>query len=112
MPGKSLTINFLSADPSRIRYGFMLAAGAAAINRQVTLFFTMEGITALKHPVPETEELVRACVDLGASFLVCETGLHAMSLNLEDLRADLPLETSGVVGMLNASEGEEEIVVI
>lgn len=112
MSDRSLTINFVSGDASKIHYGFMLGAGAAAINREVTLFFTMEGLKALTSENPEIEELVQACLELGATFLVCETGLHAIGLTMADLRQDLPLEVSGVVGMLNAADGHAEIVVL
>ncbi len=112
MAGKGLKINFVSGDPLKIHYGFMLAAGACAINRPVTLFFTMEGLEALQGGVEDVEELVEACVELGATFLVCETGLSAMNMTLVDLRHDLPLEVSGVVGMLNAGDENAEIVVI
>ena len=46
------------------------------------------------------EELLAACVELGARFIVCELGLKARGLAAEDLRADVPVEIAGVATLL------------
>ncbi|MGF1639513.1 MAG: hypothetical protein ACFCUO_01040 [Rhodospirillales bacterium] len=46
------------------------------------------------------DELITACAELGVRFLVCEMGLRAKGLTGADLRADLPLEETGVVTLL------------
>ncbi|MBI4185161.1 MAG: DsrE/DsrF/DrsH-like family protein [Proteobacteria bacterium] len=52
------------------------------------------------------EELLAAAAALGVGFLVCEMGLRAMRLSPADLRSDLGLKVSGVVGFL-ADAGDE-----
>ena len=51
------------------------------------------------------DELLSACRDLGARFIVCEMGLRAMDLERGDLRGDVPVDLVGVVTFLaDASE--------
>ena len=47
------------------------------------------------------DELLAACVQLGARFMVCEMGLRAKGLTRDRLRADVPIEEGGVVTFLN-----------
>jgi peroxiredoxin family protein len=46
------------------------------------------------------EELVRACLDLGVEFLVCEMGLCALGLEGAELRADLPIQRAGLATLV------------
>lgn len=46
------------------------------------------------------EELLEACVALGVTFMVCEMGLRALSMDAADLRPDVPLTQGGVVTFL------------
>lgn len=47
------------------------------------------------------EELLEACVALGATVMVCEMGLRAVGLDPADLRPDVPVVAGGVVTFLN-----------
>jgi peroxiredoxin family protein len=125
-----LSIIVYSGDYGRVHYALAMASAAAAINRPVTLFFTMGAIRALTKPakggwgaLPVTddtghgtgaaqdaamaeknlatfEELLAACVAFKVTFMVCEMGLRAVSLTPADLRDDLPYQEGGIVSFL------------
>ena len=124
-PPDKLSIVVFSGDFGRVHYAFSMAAAAAAIDRPVTLFFTMEALRALtkgaggtpgwhgiagaaardaefaKRGVATLEELVAACAAHEVTFLVCEMGLRAVELTTADLRDDLAYEEGGIVTFLN-----------
>lgn len=125
-----LSIIVYSGDYGRVHYALAMASAAAAINRPVTLFFTMGGIRALTKPakggwgaLPVTddtghgtgaaqdaamaekglatfEELLAACVAFKVTIMVCEMGLRAVDLTMADLRADVPYQEGGIVSFL------------
>jgi peroxiredoxin family protein len=51
------------------------------------------------------EELLAACVELGAHVIVCEMALRAEAIDPARLRADLRHEIAGVVTFLNQAAG-------
>lgn len=121
-----LSIIVFSGAFERVHYALVLAAGALASNRAVTLFFTMAASQALLAPdgwtrlttetpgaspqsleagfaekgVATFAELLDATLALGATFMVCEMGLKAMGLEAQPLRADIPIQSGGVVTFL------------
>lgn len=125
-----LSIIVYSGDYGRVHYALAMASAAAAINRPVTLFFTMGAIRALTKPVkggwgalPVTddtghgtgaaqdaamadtglatfEELLAACVTFKVTVMVCEMGLRAVDLTMADLRPDVPYQEGGIVSFL------------
>jgi len=120
-----LSIVVFAGDFDKVHYALVLASGAAAVGKAVTLFFTMDACHALKKGagpwrmmptsrrdgetggdmddgfakkgVATFEELLTACPELGVRFLVCEMGLKAIGLERNDLRDDIPIEDGGVV---------------
>ncbi|CCG42620.1 DsrE family protein [Magnetospirillum molischianum] len=46
------------------------------------------------------EDLLAACVALGAQVMVCEMGLRALDLGQDTLRSDVPLRPGGLVTFL------------
>ena len=113
----------------RVHYALVLAAAAAAIGTQATLFFTMDGCRALvksgwrnlpldqptannfknggamdddfkSRGLADFEQLLAACVELKVRFIVCDLGLKARGLAAEALRADVPVEIAGAVTFL------------
>ncbi|SEH64468.1 DsrE family protein [Magnetospirillum fulvum] len=52
------------------------------------------------------EDLLAACVALGASVMVCEMGLRAIGLGLDALRDDVPLHPGGLVTFLTEIGGD------
>lgn len=51
------------------------------------------------------EDLLAACVGLGASVMVCEMGLRALDLTPDALRDDVPLRPGGLVTFLGEIGG-------
>ncbi|MFQ5783704.1 MAG: DsrE family protein [Alphaproteobacteria bacterium] len=136
MTPDKLSVVVFSGDFTRVHYAFATAAAAAAIDRPVTLFFTMEAIRALvkggdgepgwralegaaardaefgKRGVARFEELVAACGALDVRVLVCEMGLRAVGLTVADLRDDLVYEEGGIVTFLNDAHADGAMLFI
>ena len=91
MPPEPLGILLISGGHERAHYAFVLATGAAAIGRQVTLFATNEGCRALLQDWSSLEDAARdaqvrergvagldalreAAVELGVRMLACDFG--------------------------------------
>lgn len=131
-PPDKLSLIVQSGDFDRVHYALMTAAAAVAVNMPVTLFFTMGACRALAKAQDDRpgwvamrtaggeaaatwdaalearrlatfEELLEACVALGARVMVCETGLAAMDMEAGDLRDDVPAEVTGLVSFLKDS---------
>lgn len=132
--GAKLGIIVFSGDYDRVHYALITAAAAAATNRRVTLFFTMDATRALLDTTADGapgwaalaprrggisatardaahgakgiatfEELLAACIELGVTFMVCETGLKALDLTAAALRPDVAVKAGGVVSLLAAT---------
>jgi peroxiredoxin family protein len=123
-----LSIVVYAGDYGRVHYALAMASAAAAMNKPVTLFFTMAAIRALTKQegwrelpagdiAPGTtggdqdmamtakglasfEELLEACVAFKVKVLVCEMGLRAIGLTKADLRDDIAYEEGGIVSFL------------
>lgn len=116
MPVDKLSLVVFSGEFERVHYALAMAAAAAAANRPATLFFTMGAARALVdwRTLPGAsadddlrakglagfEELLEACVALGATIMVCEMGLKALGIDPASLRADLPITPGGIVTFL------------
>ena len=116
MASSPLGILLLSGSHERIHYAFLLAAGAAAIGRDVSIFASNAGCRALFFDaaavaadpreartlaagVAGVAELRDACLELGVRMSVCEAGMR-----IEGLAADafLPgIEVRGVTSFLS-----------
>lgn len=131
-----LSLAVVSGAFTRVHYGLILASSAAAMGREVTLFFTMDGTLALARETGEGapgwtglsgaerdrelvgrgvagfEELIEACRDLGVRFLVCEAGLRALDLTIEDLRPDIEIKVAGAVTFLNDTSDDGKMMLI
>lgn len=117
MPPDGLGILLLSGGHERAHYAFVLATGAAAIGRAVTLFASNEGCRALLRDwssiagaerdgavqasgVAGLAELREAAVALGVRLLACDSGLAMAGLDPACL---LPqVEVAGVPSFLAA----------
>lgn len=116
----------LSGAHERAHYAFVLASGAAALGRQVTLFATNLGCHALcadwsglsgserdarieARGVAGLATLRDACIEMGVKMIACEAGLRAEGLDPGRL---LPqVEAAGVATFL-AAVGAGQIVSI
>ncbi len=123
MAGPALGVLLLSGDHARAHYALVLATGAAALGRAVTLFATNAGCRLFLDPSPLLADpreallaargvatiatLLPAAAELGIGRIACEAGLRA-----EDL-AGAPLapgvEVAGVATFL-AAVGPGQIV--
>lgn len=117
---KNLSIVVFSGEFARVHYALVMASAAAAIGREVTLFFTMEATRALApgwaddaaeaelagKGIGTFEELLQACVEFGVTFMVCEMGRRAVDMAMSDFRDDLPVTEGGVVTFLNQSPAD------
>ena len=100
-----LSLIVQSGDFDRVHYALVVASAALATGKSVTLFFTMEGTRALLPgfaDVPQEtmlaqknlatfEELIAACAELDATFMVCEMGMRATAIGRAQFR---PISTS------------------
>jgi len=135
---EKLSLVVFSGSFEKVHYALVMASAALATGRAVTLFFTMEASRALLAPsgwrhlrpdaqgatatsldfgysergVATFEELLSACADLGAKFMVCEMGLRALGLEHEKRRAELTIEVGGVVTFLNDARKNGEMLFI
>ena len=120
---RGLGILLISGGHERAHYALVLATGAAAIGRPVTLFATNGGVALLLAARPLEADpreaaiaargvagigmLLEAAQELGVALMVCDTGRIAEGLADAAL---LPgVEISGVVGFLAASAGGQLI---
>lgn len=115
-----LGILLISGSHERAHYAFVLATGAAAVGREVTLFATNDGCRALladwsslegagrdavvrARGVAGLEELREAAAELGVRLIACDAGLRMAGLDPANL---VPAaEIAGVVTFLAASAG-------
>jgi len=126
-----LSIIVFSGDYDRVHYALAMASSAVAINRAVTLFFTMQGIRALMRDdakgapdwagreaeyaamkIGTAGEMLSACIELGATFMVCEMGLRAIGIDAGDLRDDISITTGGIVSFLNDASRHGQMIMI
>ena len=106
----------LSGDYARVQYALMMASAAAAIDRPVTVFVTMDAVPLLEsgegwrrlagsdrdddlkcRGVADMETLLQACTALDVSMMVCEAGLKGLDVAEDALRDDLGVEVTGLV---------------
>lgn len=135
MAARGLTLIVQTNAVDRVHYALMLAASNAALGGATTLFFAVEGVTALTagawpglatasgEPanayfarletagVAHPDDLVEALAELDARFAVCDTALAVAGYRLEDLRDDVRLDVTGLTDIL-ASSGENRLLYV
>lgn len=131
-----LSLIIFSGEFGRIHYALATAAAGLAIDIPATLFFTMGAIHALRRTdgrgnpgwlmlpgatrnaqfsrqgIATFEELLAACRELNATFLVCEMGLRAENLTFADLRDDIAYQEGGLVTFLSDARSNGSVVMI
>lgn len=137
----ALNIVVYDGHYDKVHYALAMAAAAAAIDRPVCLFFTMDACRALMREedgspswpaLPTTtgetgavmdacfqsekigafEELLEACVDMDVSIMVCEMGLKARALDAGHLRDDVAVKPGGLVTFLSGPAQDGQLVFI
>jgi uncharacterized protein len=119
-PPERFGVLLISGRHERAHYAFVLATGAAALGRAVTLFATNAGCRALLADWSALEDAGRdgaiaargvaglatlreAAVELGIALIACEAGLRAEAL---DPAALMPgVRVAGVATFLEATRG-------
>ena len=110
----SLGVLLISGGHERAHYAFMLAAGAAAIGREVVIFATNDGchgLTNAASDAPREAEIVAtgvpgiailraACAELGVRLIACESGLRMAGMDRSVLSAGV--EVAGITSFLVA----------
>lgn len=133
---RSLICILHSGDYERVRFTLATAAAAAAADRDVTLFFTMDACVALQrdrgwHGLQSTggsaleadtalrdrgvagfEELLGACRDLGVRLVVCEMGLRAREFAKAEMDPDLSLEIGGLFSLLAGDGADAQLLFV
>jgi peroxiredoxin family protein len=110
-----LGILLISGGHERAHYAFVIAAGAAALGRRVTLFATNAGCAALL-PAPHAAdpgearaasvgvatlaELAEAAAELGVRRIACEAGLRMAGIDAAALAPGV--EVAGIATFLEA----------
>ena len=132
-----LSLIVQSGEFDRVHYALVTASAALSVNIPVTLFFTMGAARALMNdqgwktmPSAEAgagatldgrfaergtatfEALLSACVELGATVMVCEMGLKALDMTLADLRPDVPVTPGGMVSFLADASRTGQVVFV
>ena len=119
-----LSIIIQSADYKRVHYALVMATSALALGKTVTLFFTMNGTQALKANFPNVpddknykkngiatfQQLIQACTEMGAKYMVCELGLCAENLSLQDLRNDITITEGSAASFLSDASEDGAII--
>jgi uncharacterized protein len=122
---KRLGVLLESGGHARGHYALVVAAGAAALGRGVTLFATNRGCLLLAEPCPLLEDpreaaiaargvagiatLREACIEMGVRMIACEAGLKAEALDALALAPTV--EVAGIATFLEAV-GEGQIVTL
>jgi uncharacterized protein len=122
VPPDRLAILLLDGGHERAHYAFLLAAGAAALGREVVLFASNSGCRALSadwcddsgrdarvrgRGVAGFLELREAAMDFRVRLIACEAGLRAEGIEVGEL---LPgCEVAGVATFLEVAKNAQII---
>jgi peroxiredoxin family protein len=83
----------------------VLKTGGGEVAAQADALYAERGIATF-------EELLGACRELGARFMVCEMGLRAIGLTTRDLRGDIAYTEGGLVTFLNDARAQGAVVFV
>lgn len=124
-PPCDLALLIVEARYERIHAAYMLAATAAAMGRHVLLFGMGAGVCAFcrdwngledgggahlraRAGVAGLDVLRDAVVDMGAMFLVCDSGVKTLGLGAKDLLAEV--ETVGLPSFFDRAGTARQLV--
>ena len=121
-----LSLIVQSGDFERVHYALVVASAALATGKSVTLFFTMEGTRALlpgftdvtqetmlaQKNLATFEELIAACAELHATFMVCEMGMHATAISRTQFRPDIDIAEGSAVSFIADASADGAILYV
>jgi predicted peroxiredoxin len=110
---------FCSSDkPEKAFPAFMMAAGALALDMEVSMFFTMSGLRILKKGGAETiclpgaakslPEFVQEVQEAGAKLVACSAAFPIANCREEDLIDGV--ECGGVVSFVSGASGADLVM--
>jgi peroxiredoxin family protein len=134
----ALAIVVFSGGYDRVHYALVLASAAAATDRPTILFFTHRALPALladdgwqqldpaddgstaaerdrllrQRKVADMAELLESAGALGVRFIACEMGWRTLGIDKPNLRADLNVETAGVVTLLSEIPASAQLLFV
>jgi len=103
-----------SAAGTSIWPTFTLAAAAAALGKEVVIYFTPGAVPALEPDMleemtakgmPDMADLVKDIKTLGARFMLCELALEALHIEPDEVRDDL--EIVGATTFMSETQNAE-----
>lgn len=105
---RGLTIIVSGPDPDRLTTALGVAGAEAALGGRVRLFFDRGAVRAAATLNGEARELLEVALDLGATAILCQTGLAAAGLAADTL--DARFEMGGLVDLLAPLDDDRLIV--
>jgi len=125
-PPDKLSLIIQSGEFNRVHYGLVMASAALATGKDVTLFFTMDGTRAItpgfadgpqdkmlaQKDLATFEELLTACAEMDATFMVCEMGMRATAVGRGQLRTDIKITEGSAVSFLADASANGAILYI
>ncbi|MEE2996738.1 MAG: DsrE family protein [Pseudomonadota bacterium] len=125
-PPDKLSLIIQSGEFNRVHYGLVMASAALATGKDVTLFFTMDGTRAItlgfadgpqekmlaQKGLATFEELLIACAEMDATFMVCEMGMRATAVSRGQLRTDIKITEGSAVSFLADASANGAILYI
>ena len=125
-PPDKLSLIIQSGEFNRVHYGLVMASAALATGKDVTLFFTMDGTRAItlgfadgpqekmlaQKGLATFEELLIACAEMDATFMVCEMGMRATAGSRGQLRTDIKITEGSAVSFLADASANGAILYI
>jgi len=135
---RGLSIIVQSGGFDRVHYALVVASGAAATGRKVTLFFTGRALPALltgdgwtrldpaddgmsalereallgRRGVATLAELLEACAELGVRFIACEMGWRALGIEAPETRPELAVASAGIVTLLGGTPPDHHLLFV
>lgn len=130
-PPDKLSFVVFSGDYARVHYALVMASATAAIDKAVTLFFTMDGARTLlakgapgapdwsdaetanaSKGIATVEEMLDACLELGVVFMVCDMGLKACGIDRADIRTEIDVGYGGAAAFIRDASHHGTILFI
>lgn len=102
---RGLTIIVATGDPERFRAALTLAAANAALGGRARVYLHEEAVPL----IATGEALLTTALDIGATLIVCQTGLAASGQDARNLPSGV--ETGGIVALL-ADLGEDRLTTL
>tara|TARA_B100001123_G_C15176463_1_gene973538 strand:+ start:526 stop:924 length:399 start_codon:yes stop_codon:yes gene_type:complete len=122
----SLSLIVFEGEFTRVHYALSIAAVSAAADKKTVLFFAGNACVCLTKNLgwknlknsnknldyinlgqPDFEQILKSCIDLSVSFMICEMGLSLLKIKKNLLRNDVNISEGGLFTFLqDSSKGQ------